>query len=68
MFYTYRQCRVRYSTYAIGGLSMSGTSALNLASRHPEFYKSVASYSGYPTVAMPGLNSKVYGVPPGPVN
>ena len=30
----------------IAGLSMSGTSALNLASRHPNFYKAVASYSG----------------------
>ncbi|GAA3024930.1 alpha/beta hydrolase family protein [Gordonia defluvii] len=44
---------------AIGGLSMSGTSALNLASRHPEFYKSVASYSGYPTVTMPGFTQGI---------
>lgn len=39
----------------IAGLSMSGTSALNLASRHPGFYNSVASYSGYPTVTAPGF-------------
>ena len=40
----------------VAGLSMSGTAALNLASRHPGFYKAVASYSGYPTVTMPGFN------------
>lgn len=43
----------------IAGLSMSGTSALNLASRHPGFYKAVASYSGYPTVTMPGFNQGI---------
>ncbi|WP_207835979.1 alpha/beta hydrolase [Williamsia soli] len=40
---------------AIAGLSMSGTSALNLASKHPNFYQGVASYSGYPTVSSPGF-------------
>ena len=39
---------------AIAGLSMSGTSALNLAAHHPNFYKAVASYSGYPTASEPG--------------
>ncbi|MFM9378900.1 alpha/beta hydrolase [Gordonia sp. VNK21] len=43
----------------IAGLSMSGTSALNLASRHPSFYKAVASYSGYPTVTMPGFTQGI---------
>ncbi len=43
----------------IAGLSMSGTSALNLASRHPNFYKAVASYSGYPTVTMPGFTQGI---------
>ncbi|RPA59050.1 esterase family protein [Gordonia oryzae] len=43
----------------IAGLSMSGTSALNLASRHPGFYKAVASYSGYPTVTMPGFTQGI---------
>ncbi|GAA3949671.1 alpha/beta hydrolase family protein [Gordonia caeni] len=43
----------------IAGLSMSGTSALNLASRHPNFYRAVASYSGYPTVTMPGFNQGI---------
>ena len=43
----------------IAGLSMSGTSALNLASKHPGFYKAVASYSGYPTVTMPGFNQGI---------
>jgi diacylglycerol O-acyltransferase / trehalose O-mycolyltransferase len=40
---------------AIAGLSMSGTSALNLAAHHPDFYKSVASFSGYPTASAPGF-------------
>ncbi|GAC67029.1 alpha/beta hydrolase [Gordonia soli] len=43
----------------IAGLSMSGTAALNLASRHPNFYKAVASYSGYPTVTFPGFNQGI---------
>ncbi|ALG86329.1 alpha/beta hydrolase [Gordonia phthalatica] len=43
----------------IAGLSMSGTAALNLASRHPGFYKAVASYSGYPTVTMPGFTQGI---------
>ncbi|GAA2368659.1 MULTISPECIES: alpha/beta hydrolase [Gordonia] len=43
----------------IAGLSMSGTAALNLASRHPSFYKAVASYSGYPTVTMPGFTQGI---------
>ncbi|ANY25420.1 MULTISPECIES: alpha/beta hydrolase [Gordonia] len=43
----------------IAGLSMSGTSALNLASRHPNFYKAVASYSGYPTVTLPGFTQGI---------
>ncbi|MCF8608377.1 esterase family protein [Gordonia sp. HY442] len=43
----------------IAGLSMSGTAALNLASRHPSFYKAVASYSGYPTVTMPGFGQGI---------
>ncbi|MFZ2178583.1 MAG: alpha/beta hydrolase family protein [Rhodococcus sp. (in: high G+C Gram-positive bacteria)] len=40
---------------AIAGLSMSGTSALNLAVHRPDFYKAVASYSGYPTASSPGF-------------
>ena len=40
---------------AIAGLSMSGTSALNLATHNPNFYKAVASYSGYPTASSPGF-------------
>ncbi|GAA1458846.1 alpha/beta hydrolase [Williamsia maris] len=40
---------------AIAGLSMSGTSALNLASRHPGMYRGVASYSGYPLTTEPGF-------------
>lgn len=43
----------------VAGLSMSGTSALNLASRHPGLYQAVASYSGYPTVTMPGFNQGI---------
>jgi S-formylglutathione hydrolase FrmB len=40
---------------AIAGLSMSGTSALNLAIHRPDFYKAVASFSGYPTASSPGF-------------
>lgn len=40
---------------AIAGLSMSGTSALNLAAHNPDFYKAVASFSGYPTASSPGF-------------
>ena len=40
---------------AIAGLSMSGTSALNLATRHPSMYRGVASYSGYPVASEPGF-------------
>lgn len=40
---------------AIAGLSMSGTSALTLTTKYPDFYKAVASYSGYPTAALPGV-------------
>ncbi|MGL4306167.1 MAG: alpha/beta hydrolase [Mycobacteriaceae bacterium] len=40
---------------AVAGLSMSGTSALNLAIHHPNFYKAVASFSGYPTASSPGF-------------
>ena len=40
---------------AVAGLSMSGTSALNLAIHRPDFYKAVASYSGYPTASSPGF-------------
>ncbi len=40
---------------AIAGLSMSGTSALNLATRHPDMYRGVASYSGYPLTTEPGF-------------
>ena len=43
----------------IAGLSMSGTSALNIASRHPGKFRAVASYSGYPTVTMPGFNQGI---------
>ncbi|QNG18033.1 esterase family protein [Rhodococcus triatomae] len=40
---------------AVAGLSMSGTSALNLAINNPDFYKAVGSFSGYPVVSSPGF-------------
>ncbi|NUS42662.1 MAG: esterase family protein [Mycobacteriaceae bacterium] len=40
---------------AIAGLSMSGTSALSLAERHPGLYKAVVSLSGYPTAMAPAF-------------
>ena len=38
---------------AVGGISSSGTSVLNLAIEHPGLYKAVGAYSGCPTVADP---------------
>lgn len=40
---------------AIAGLSMSGTSALILATDHPNMYQGVASFSGYPVTSEPGF-------------
>ncbi|ASR01559.1 alpha/beta hydrolase [Gordonia rubripertincta] len=43
---------------AIGGISSSGTSVLNLAIEHPGLYKAAGAYSGCPTTADPfGQNS-----------
>ncbi|MCR5978526.1 esterase family protein [Gordonia jinghuaiqii] len=38
---------------AIGGISSSGTSVLNLAIEHPELYQAAGSYSGCPTTSDP---------------
>ncbi|AFR47957.1 MULTISPECIES: alpha/beta hydrolase [Gordonia] len=38
---------------AIGGISSSATSVLNLAIEHPDLYEAVGSYSGCPTTSDP---------------
>ncbi|WP_454164349.1 alpha/beta hydrolase [Gordonia iterans] len=57
--YMTRKHRAIPNKNGIAGLSMSGTSALNIASRHPGKFRAVASYSGYPTVTMPGFNQGI---------
>lgn len=39
---------------SIAGLSMGGTAALNLASRHPHMFQQALSFSGYLHTTMPG--------------
>ncbi|WIM67510.1 alpha/beta hydrolase family protein [Corynebacterium breve] len=42
---------------SIAGLSMGGTAALNLASKHPDQFRQALSYSGYLTTTMPGAQT-----------
>ncbi|MCS4490132.1 esterase family protein [Corynebacterium sp. ES2794-CONJ1] len=42
---------------AIAGLSMGGTAALNLAARHPNQFRQTLSWSGYPSMTLPGMHS-----------
>lgn len=42
---------------SIAGLSMGGTAALNLASRHPNQFRQALSFSGYLTTTMPGMQT-----------
>lgn len=39
---------------SVAGLSMGAVGALNLAARHPGQFRQVLSYSGYPTLTLPG--------------
>lgn len=48
---------VAYDNNAIAGLSMGGTSALNLAAKYPNQFKQVLSFSGYPTTTVPGAQT-----------
>lgn len=38
---------------AIGGVSMSGSASLDIASRHPQTFVAAASYSGFPVTTSP---------------
>ncbi|MBV7302484.1 alpha/beta hydrolase family protein [Corynebacterium sp. TAE3-ERU2] len=40
---------------AVIGLSMGGTAAMNLAANHPDRFRQVASFSGYLTQTLPGM-------------
>ncbi|MCZ9309600.1 alpha/beta hydrolase [Corynebacterium uberis] len=42
---------------SIIGLSMGGTAAVNLASKHPDQFRQVQSYSGYLTTTVPGAQT-----------
>lgn len=42
---------------SIAGLSMGGTSALNLAAKHPGMFRQALSFSGYLTATMPGMQT-----------
>lgn len=42
---------------SIAGLSMGGTSALNIAAKHPEQFRQVLSWSGYLTTTLPGMQT-----------
>lgn len=47
------------STRGVAGLSMGGTSALMLATRHPDFYKFAASYSGVLQLTSVGMQQAI---------
>ncbi len=49
------QWRTEEDHRAIVGLSMGGTSAFNLAARHPDMFDSVGSFSGYLDTTSPGM-------------
>ena len=42
---------------SIIGLSMGGTAAMNLASKHPDQFRQVLSFSGYLTTTLPGMQT-----------
>ena len=42
---------------SIIGLSMGGTAAMNLASKHPGQFRQVLSFSGYLTTTLPGMQT-----------
>lgn len=55
--YLERHFGVRRDNNSIAGLSMGGTAALNLAAKHPDQFKQVLSFSGYPTTTVPGAQT-----------
>lgn len=42
---------------SIGGLSMGGTAALNLAAKHPDQFRQAMSWSGYLNTTAPGMQT-----------
>ncbi|MGZ7497557.1 alpha/beta hydrolase [Corynebacterium sp. ZY180755] len=55
--YLQRQFGVSPTNNSIAGLSMGGTSAVNLAARNPNQFKQVMSWSGYLTMTLPGMQT-----------
>lgn len=55
--YLERHFGVARNNNAISGLSMGGTAALNLAAKHPDQFRQVLSFSGYPTTTLPGAQT-----------
>ncbi|GAA1471770.1 alpha/beta hydrolase family protein [Corynebacterium felinum] len=55
--YLERNFGVARNNNSIAGLSMGGTAALNLASRHPGQFRQALSWSGYPAMTLPGMHS-----------
>lgn len=50
-----RHWRIQDEHRAVMGVSMGGTSAVNLAARNPEMFDAVGSFSGYLDTTSPGL-------------
>lgn len=57
--YLERQFGVARHNNSILGLSMGGTAALNIASKHPGQFRQVLSFSGYPTTTLPGAQTLI---------
>lgn len=55
--YLQRHFGVAPNNNSIIGLSMGGTSAMNLAAKHPEQFRQVMSFSGYLTTTLPGMQT-----------
>ena len=55
--YLQRHFGVAPNNNSILGLSMGGTSAMNLAAKHPEQFRQVLSFSGYLTTTLPGMQT-----------
>lgn len=55
--YLERNFGVARHNNSIAGLSMGGTAALNLASKHPGQFRQALSFSGYLTTTLPGAQT-----------
>ncbi|AWB82783.1 esterase [Corynebacterium yudongzhengii] len=55
--YLQRYFGVAPNNNSVAGLSMGGTAAINLASRHPDQFRQALSFSGYLTMTLPGAQT-----------